>query len=635
MFERDIENTDYLWSFSGVSPSQVIFHDGGGVRGDISFSGMERKQMTISFVMSDNIVEVSFRVNTTGRNPEETNLENNEDTITIAPAIVTEGDFEIDYNILERKVKFGLGASTARLTLPLGSWSGNAIGALNVFNNTPNIYLDFSVENNPPVNEAATIITRSPVIHTLLRRVDFGDDPRIPMYGASNSKTGQVSASGQVERAYRYSTGSGRNRRWHTGRATGYFDSLIDRKNITARVYNGMATEILDASASSASPLREEIVDGNSANWINNSRSGAGRLGAFRKNLFWVSMDSVANHNAPIKFDVVRLMYNQEEDGSLSPGSETVVAGRHERWFKWQNTAVSSARANAGASFEARYRSDFEEAMRRNYTDKGELAVFASDRNYRAGNYPIRSGYYFDPAGQYGFTIETTVYKKNTGYTREHRELVDAMIGAFRYESNMVYIDNGRTARYINGAAAVKTGASFGAAARAISVNSPGTFVNSGFFRVDRDTVILEEAEVYHSGYPSSPLSGGYNTAAIVGAAHESFRRNMEGYPESGAEASRYNYKYVEYVEENEAVYKIVERTTVTITVNYHRDRVYTHAQMSNGDDFYISVYLDLINLRDTSYRQLNNINPVVEDSLLIDYIPIDVIGSIYDDFRE
>jgi len=66
--------------------------------------------------------------------------------------------------------------------------------------------------------------------------------------------------------------------------------------------------------------------------------------------------------------------------------------------------------------------------------------VFATDKNLRSYDYPIKSGYYFNPAGKYTFEVTTVNYKTGQGKTKEHEELVNVLINSFRYESNLIYI---------------------------------------------------------------------------------------------------------------------------------------------------------------------------------------------------
>jgi len=100
------------------------------------------------------------------------------------------------------------------------------------------------------------------------------------------------------------------------------------------------------------------------------------------------------------------------------------------------------------------------DAARKGDTRNSELdrAVFASDKVYQNLAYPIRSGYYFNPTGTYQFTVETVTYKPTNADTEEHKNLVQALINSFRYESDLVYINNKNQAVDIQNQPATKKG---------------------------------------------------------------------------------------------------------------------------------------------------------------------------------
>ena len=75
-----------------------------------------------------------------------------------------------------------------------------------------------------------------------------------------------------------------------------------------------------------------------------------------------------------------------------------------------------------------------------------ENAVFATDKAFSHIAYPIRSGFYFNPCGEYEFTVETVTYKTTRADTKDHKDLVDALINSFRYETDMMFIDKNKNA---------------------------------------------------------------------------------------------------------------------------------------------------------------------------------------------
>ena len=152
---------------------------------------------------------------------------------------------------------------------------------------------------------------------------------------------------------------------------------------------------------------------------------------SLERKLFWTSK--------PHMFNVVRLMYHMDENGNL--GAPEQVDCQYQRNFTQQNTGKInwSIPASMGANYKRS-----REAAKRQDTRNSELdrAVFASDKVHQNLAYPIRSGYYFNPTGTYQFTVETVTYKSTNNDTEDHKNIVQALINSFRYESDLVYINN-------------------------------------------------------------------------------------------------------------------------------------------------------------------------------------------------
>ncbi|GHU50687.1 hypothetical protein AGMMS49975_02220 [Clostridia bacterium] len=564
----DSITTDYDFSINGAAePRQTLVTLG---------NGSVPSQQT--FTMPDSGVTLVYTVNPTQLLPQESKFDNNTVTVTIAnvPDITaTSSDIEIDYNVLERNINFNPGESQAHLTLPQGNWDGNATGRLEVDNRTASIYNNFTVENNPDVDEPATDITRDPIVHTVLRRKDFGDDPLSRVYGATNAKTGEVFEHGSVSRPYRWYHGNP-DCTGHTNTTTAAFNGVTNTKNITALVYNG--------KAAITPPTFKKQIDGASA---------------LTEKLWWVS--------DPIPLDVIRLMYTQEEDDTLD--NETNVDGRYVRSFIEQDEA--DINFSVPGNISAGYQTDREKARNRDYTlDSNDKAVFASDLNQKSVDYPIRSGYFFNPTGEYSFAVKTEIYKDTPDDTAEHKNIIDAIIAAFRYESDLVYINPSRQAVSIDGESLSKTGTAY-----AGSTASATTELHPLFdIRVDRNYNKDNAEELLHD----------YTEAGT----DERFKPVLEGYSQSSSGDSKTNYKYVEFVNNAEKVYKITETTTVTITVNPDNQKVYTHAQMKNGG-YGVRAYIDSVDLAPLTYGQLGTLARVN-----LDGIAVSVVGSMYDDER-
>jgi len=230
--------------------------------------------------------------------------------------------------------------------------------------------------------------------------------------------------------------------------------------------------------------------------------------------------------------------------------------------------------------------------------------------------FPIRSGYFFNPAGTYEFTITTQIYSGEPYETQEHEQMVNAVIAAFRYESNLVYIDRFRQAVTISGATAGRPGTAYAATLGFATVDS------SPLFDIDVNRDYRWDVEELPHNYTET----GTDTR---------LRRVLEGYTESGTRNSMTDYKYIEFVESNEEVYMITETTIVTITVNPDNRKVYTHPQLRNGD------YLVRVSFAGLSLNSLDSLhyNSAVRTMTLsgvgnLDSIGVRVVGSIYDDAR-
>ena len=243
--------------------------------------------------------------------------------------------------------------------------------------------------------------------------------------------------------------------------------------------------------------------------------------------------------------------------------------------------------------------------------------MFASDTGYRSEPFPIRSGYFFNPAGTYSFTITTDIYNASPDATEEHRQLVEAMIASFRYESNMVYINASKRAVTINGTPVSKSGTTYAPAAGYATVaSSPLVEI-----RADR-AYMLDSAEELIHNYSRSGTD-------------PRLRRVLEGYTESGTRGSMDNYKYAEYVHNSEKVYKVTETTRVTITVNPRNQKLYTHPQMKNGN-YTVRAYFTDVRLNTIGSLGYNSaiLGMTLSGVAALDRIDIKVVGSMYDDVR-
>lgn len=516
--------------------------------------------------------------------------------------------YDLDYNILSRMVKYPLSDTSiiASLSKPKGSWNGNASGSLQVKNKSIDLLRGFSVENNPGVNESASTIVRNPEIHTTLNRIDFGDDPQHS--GGLNlsnpvqpiTKDGTVSFEGSVSRPYKYSyycSGCKVDEEGesycsgHTGHATATaeFNSGSDKKAISAFIYNGKST----------------ITPKSFNNTINNNYTNY-----LRKELFWTS--------ELYKLNVIRWMYHMNEYNSLY--NSTAVNGQYKRNFTQQCNA--SVTWSAAETMEQNYKRSREAARDRDYRkSEYDRAVFASDIDFKNVDYPIKSGYYFNPTGEYTFTVETVTYKTTNADTNDHKELVDSTINAFRYQSDLMYINNDKNPVNLQNELLSEKGSSYERRPAALTAQDP-TGVD--------DAVLLNVLDRSDSESRYSKTVKELNhTQSISGDTHEYLKEILEGYNESGTIASKNNFKYREYIKDGQHIYKITEKTTITIQINPTNRKVYTHVHMPDGK-YAVKVWIGDIELSNSSseYKKLGTLKGISS----LDEIEISVKGSLFED---
>jgi hypothetical protein len=106
---------------------------------------------------------------------------------------------------------------------------------------------------------------------------------------------------------------------------------------------------------------------------------------------------------------------------------------------------------------------------------------------------------------------------------------------------------------------------------------------------------------------------------------HVFWKNVLEGYEESGTLSSFNNFKYREYVKPGQAMYKITEKTTVTIIVNPQNTKAYTHIQMEDAK-YRVRAYF-----ADTALANISSALPTLK-GVVLDNIEITVVGSRYDD---
>ncbi len=608
-FDTELANVPFKWEITKKNgePLSATFAGHAAVgEGNIDKIPEKGERMLYAyFKMPDSDVNIKFEINKDGKTPTEVLLDNNVldsgDSIKVVSELPpTVGQFDLDYNVLSRKVDYPLASADieAQLILPKGSWNGNARGELEVTNKTSDLFRSFNVTNNPAVNEDSSRIVRKPQIHTTLQRSDFGDNPKNGNYldwstpWEPKTRSGSVNFSGSVRRPYKYIYYcSDEDCEGHTGynSTSAAFNSGTNTRTIRTFIYNGKQL---------VTPKTfENKIDYNTIYYL-------------QKNLFWTS--------EPYKLNVVRWMCHQAEDDSLY--GWTTVPGKYQRTFTQQNSAeIKWVAAN---TMEKAYQRSRDAASNRDYRkSEYDKAVFASDIDFKNVDYPIKSGYYFNPAGTYTFDVETVTYKTTKADTKDHKDLVDAAIKSFRYESDLMYINSYKEPVNIQNELLPKSGNSYGRRTASLTAQDPTGVDDAVLLNIlDRaDSESRYSKKVEELQY--SEESGGYT--------HEYFKEILEGYDESGTIGSRNNFKYREYIKAGQHMYKITEKTTVTIEINPANRKVYTHVQMADGK-YTVKAWIDDIALSGMSneYKKLGTIKGISA----IDKIEVSVKGSMFED---
>ncbi len=611
-FDKVVKDVPYKWLIKTISGKVVpATFTNSKLEGNIAnISANGESILYANFTMPDEDVRVLFDVNKDGKSPVETFFTNNHldsgNAIKAAKVVNSVGEFDLPYNVLTRKVRYPLADSpiTAQLILPRGSWDGSASGSLKVTNNTFDLLREFKVTENPDVTESEEKIYRDPIVHSLLKRTDFDDNPQgkdwlnLTNPTISRNRDAKVSFNGNVRRSYSYSyTGPPcdleGNCKTYSGSdtATGSFNSGTNTKTIKAYIYNGrkdITKKIFE----------KKIVD--------NSTSSN------KKKMFWES--------EPYKYDVIRWMYNMDEDGKLY--GEVAVDGQYKREFTQQATA------DIIWSSDRTMKQEYEKARTaaKNMTNNKGLydkAVFATDRQLQNLANPIKSGYYFNPAGSYSFEIETVTYKDKNDDTKDHKDMVQALIDSFRYESDLMYINRDKKAVNIQGVALPSKGAGFQRVAGILTAKDPVGIDGTKLLTVIDAT---QEKDRYHKKVDVIKHSQNEE-----GETDTLWKNILEGYSESGSADSLTEFKYQEFVKDNQSMYRITEKTKVSIIINPANTKVYTHANMQNGE-YSIKVWLDETDLSksENAYKGLGILNGMEK----LDLVKVDVVGSMYDDLN-
>ncbi|MBT2293175.1 hypothetical protein J7E73_29520 [Paenibacillus albidus] len=557
--------------------------------------------LVASFIMPDSEVRVKFNVNSDGKTPKEKVITNNVlDSSPIAVKLLKPQP--LTYNVLTRKVKFPIygGAElVAQLTKPRGTWVGNATGELNVLNGTLDLFRNYKVLNNEAVNEPGTRISRQPIVSATIDRKDFGDDPQngkwlnVEEPDTPKVREGSVDFRGAVQRTYEYELKNCNKDKCTTRTVTetahADFPQGTDRKLYEMYFYHGRKNV--------PDPIVEKKIEKN-----NNT--------SLAKRLLW--------RTEPYPFDVIRWMYHMDENNKAYQA--VAVDGQYERSFTQQGVGevTWSTESSQAKEYQVARTAAKEGQASKTLYDK---AVFATDRELQQFNYPVKSGYYFNPAGSYSFNVKTVVYKPVKDDTEDHKELVQKVIDSFRYESDLIYINNKKIAVNLSNEELSKQGGGFARKRGVLTAEKPkgvnGEVLLAVLDRsVDSSRYSKQVVELKHS----------QNTD---GDTHDHWKKVMEGYSQSSTAGSNSKFEYKEFVKDGQLMYEITEQTKVTIVINPKNSYLYTHANMGDGQ-YTIRVSIGDVDL--SKSKLAYNVLQPLRGIAALDGMTVTVKGSMYDD---
>lgn len=622
---------EYEWSITSGGTVLTSQDDGlqfsghsSSSSGTIKLVKNQSRVLFAEFVMPNNEVRIQFKVNPDGKSPEEALLGNNKlDSNPIAVKVIK--PIGLGYDVLSQKDRFSLInnplTATLKLPFPDASWTGPATGMLNVSNDTPDLFREHKVTNNPEINEWSETISRSPVFEATIHRKDFGDDPENKKWKKPSPdpkdpirRDGTVSYSGSVSRDYEYTvedcTEDEEGNRHCIDRTVKGTDTApfqvpgTDKKIYDVYVYNGL----------------KEIPKQTFQNKINYSNADK----TFKKDMYW--------ENEPYNYDVIRWMYHLDENGKpYAPNGKSdaddngiAVPGQYQRVFTQQASANIAWKSEKTMSQE--YATARKAAKdKKNNKKLYDKAVFPTDRDLQKYAYPIKSGYYFNPAGSYTFNVKTVTYKQSDADTKDHEDLVNTLIDSFRYETNLIYINNKKTAVNIANDPLDPKGGGFKTVPGILSAKNPKGVNGEVLLEIlDRSD---KNEQRYHKEVEEIESSMQKN-----GTTHEFWKMVMEGYTDSSTLGSNTYYNYREFVKDGQKkMYKITETTKVTIQINPRNTPIYTHANMQNGK-YYVKAWVadTALSRGDHTYKKLGTLQGVD----LLDNIEVTVIGSMFDDLN-
>lgn len=599
-FKKNI-NTNYRWTVVGTKTGQKIEELACKVNDKVNISNgectipMEGKSCTfkLGFIMPEEPVTITLEINYKEPYVDEGNNSNNTISYTVdwQPYIKSTVDYTLQYNELSREIECPIAksGSSASVSISKGSWSGDADGRLDVsIGDVSGILQGAKIKEgtNDPVTGNVTSATRNPVLTGTIVREDFGDDP--DSYYAPNSMDSVLKSftntfSGIMSRPWEYTytttetytdsegkTQTKQVEHTESGISTGDFVSGESLIRVKAEIYNGLK----NMPQVDSRLFKNTIED--------NTTASLKKIVLWESDKYPMSVQRWMTHiylSEPIEYEA--------------------VDGQYERMFSQQNKATITW--NVDKNMETIYKNDRKNAKNGKRTKSSyQYVPFATDKELQAYDYPFKSGYYFNPAGQYSVTVETEIFKDEQGETLEHQELVNEVIKSFRYTSTMQYKIKGSPSTLV------------------LKIEDP----DAAHYE---DGLLIAEKEYDYNDYEVM-----YSSIAD-GFTHKYFKEILEGYTESNTINSKNKYQYREYIKEGN-IYKMVEKTTITFKVNPDNQPVYTYGGMKNGT-YHTTAWVDSTNIADITNVAGMTLEGI-KNTTPLDHIKITVQGSMYDDLN-
>ncbi|MCX7746331.1 MAG: hypothetical protein N2645_05505 [Clostridia bacterium] len=534
--------------------------------------------------------------------------------ITIVKGVVKTKTYTLKYDELSMKISHEIMSNPikAKLSLPSNTtdkeyfWDGDTKGSLNVKVETGKTFLEpYQINNIDPFKSTDEEVFRSPNVSFRIDRGNFNDNPKDPwLKNFSNPvyKTA-ISYGGYIQRPYA----------WNQYEVVGSKEvTNLDSTKTIEPDLKGVKHSSSDSIVAPFSPAGwdELTFQAEVYNGMNKVPRVPARNFSFGTNGTDNNKDSITRTinwiSDAYDINTQRWMRNVREDHSVISTEER--DGQYPRRFTQQNTATITYQNVE--TIRGEYSKD-RALSKQGVQDASSYqhALFSTDKMLNKFEFPIKSGFYLNPAGKYKVTVKSEIYKDSNHYslgntTAEHREIVDKVKKSFKYESNIVYTKDFRSTNYF------------------MNYGQSNNILNS----------LVSVVPSTESDHEKLEVSTGPNDSTL----DKRYKEILEGWPESNTEESLKDYNYVEYIKDgNLKIYKVTETTEITFNVNPGHNRCYISPNLPNSktqSDYYVRSWFDPITLNlkkdengDKGQLTTNKVN------LKDNSVNIIVMGSFYD----